>query len=334
MRIRWRGFELPTRVEKSDGSGLVNYAKFHAEPFERGFATTIGNSLRRVLLSSIQGAAVRSIRLQGANNEFTSLNGVLEDVTHVILNVKRLRLRLHSDENVVIRLEKSAAGPVNAGDITPHQDVEIINPELVIATLTKGVRFVLEMDVGSGRGFVSAEQQRIEGSPIGTIAVDSIYSPVQRVAFQVNTCRLGKRTDFEALDLEVWTDGSITPELALVEATNILRKHLNPFVKYFELGREAENSSNADLVIEGDGERTALLGRQINALDLSVRTENALRAANVKLIADLVVMDEAEVAGVRNLGKIAAKELKKKLADRGLSFGMRLGPKAEAGTVG
>ena len=150
MRIRWRGFELPTRVEKTDGSGLANYAKFHAEPFERGFATTIGNSLRRVLLSSIQGAGVRSIRLQGANNEFTSLDGVLEDVTHIILNIKRLRLRLHSDENVVIRLEKSASGVVTAADITPHQDVEIINPDLVIATLTKDVRFVLEMDVGAG----------------------------------------------------------------------------------------------------------------------------------------------------------------------------------------
>lgn len=330
MRIRWRGFELPTRVEKTDGSGLANYAKFHAEPFERGFATTIGNGLRRVLLSSIQGAAVRSIRLQGANNEFTSLDGVLEDVTQIILNIKRLRLRLHSDENVVIRLEKSAAGPVVAGDITPHQDVEIINPDLVIATLTKDVKFILEMDVGSGRGFVPAESQRIEGSPIGTIALDSIYSPVQRVAFNIQATRLGKRTDYEGLDLEIWTDGSITPELALVEATNILRKHLNPFVKYFEIGRDLDASASSDLVIEGDGERTAMLAKQITALDLSVRTENALRAANIKTIGDLVIMDEAEVAAIRNLGKIATKELKKKLADRGLSFGMRLTQKAEA----
>ncbi len=327
MRIRWRGFELPTRVEKIDGSGLANYAKFHAEPFERGFATTIGNSLRRVLLSSIQGASVRSIRLQGANNEFTSLDGVLEDVTHIILNIKRLRLRLHSDENVVIRLEKSATGVVTAADITPHQDVEIINPDLVIATLTKDVRFVLEMDVGAGRGFVPAEGQKIDGSPVGTIAIDSIYSPVQRVAFAVNPTRLGKRTDYEALDLEVWTDGSITPELALVEATNILRKHLNPFVKYFEIGRDVE-AVPGDLSVEGDGEKTAMLGKQISALDLSVKTENALRAANIKSISDLVQMDEAEVAAIRNLGKIAAKELKKKLSDRGLSFGMRLASKS------
>jgi DNA-directed RNA polymerase subunit alpha len=327
MRIRWRGFELPTRVEKIDGSGLANYAKFHAEPFERGFATTIGNSLRRVLLSSIQGAGVRSIRLQGANNEFTSLDGVLEDVTHIILNIKRLRLRLHSDENVVIRLEKSSSGAVTAADITPHQDVEIINPDLVIATLTKDVRFVLEMDVGAGRGFVPAEGQKIDGSPVGTIAIDSIYSPVQRVAFSVDPTRLGKRTDYEALDLEVWTDGSITPELALVEATNILRKHLNPFVKYFEIGRELEGGPS-DLTVEGDGEKTALLGKQISSLDLSVRTENALRAANIKSVSDLVQMDEAEVTGTRNLGKIAAKELKKKLADRGLAFGMRLASKS------
>ena len=328
MRIRWRGFELPTRVDKTDGSGLANYAKFHAEPFERGFATTIGNSLRRVLLSSIQGAAVRSIRIQGANNEFTSLDGVMEDVTQIVLNIKRLRLRLQSDESVVIRLEKNATGAVVAGDITPHQDVEIINPDLVIANLTKDVRFVLEMDVGAGRGFVPAEAQKIDGSPVGTIAVDSIYSPVQRVAFNIANTRLGKRTDYESLDLEIWTDGSITPELALVEATNILRKHLNPFVKYFELGRDLEVSGGSDLVIEGDGERTALLSKQITALDLSVRTENALRAANIKLIGDLVVMDESEVAAIRNLGKIATKELKKKLADRGLSFGMRLTQKA------
>lgn len=330
MRIRWRGFELPTRVDKVDGSGLANYAKFHAEPFERGFATTIANSLRRVLLSSIQGAAVRSIRIQGANNEFTTLEGVYEDVTQIILNVKRLRLRLHSDENVVIRLEKTTAGPVTAGDITPHQDVEIINPDLVIANLTKDARFVLEMDVGSGRGFIPAEAQRIDGSPVGTIAIDSIYSPVQRVSFDINPTRLGKRTDYEAMDLEIWTDGSITPELALVEATNILRKHLNPFVKYFELGRDLEVSATGDLVIEGDAERTAMLGKQITALDLSVRTENSLRAANIKLIGDLVVMDEGEVSAIRNLTKLATKELKKKLADRGLSFGMRLTQKAEA----
>ncbi len=327
MRIRWRGFELPTRVEKHEGTAAPNYAKFHAEPFERGFATTVGNGLRRVLLSSIQGASVRSIRLQGANNEFTSLNGVLEDVTHIILNIKRLRLRLHSDENVVIRLEKGTKGPITAGDITPHQDVEIINPDLVIATLTKDVRFVLEMDVGSGRGFIPAEAQQIDGSPLGTIAIDSIYSPVTRVSFLVNTCRLGKRTDYESLDLEVSTDGSITPELALVEASNILRKHLNPFVKYFEIGRELDGSTAADLQVEGDPERTSMLAKQINLLDLSVRTENALRAANIKLIADLVQMDEAEVAAIRNLGKIATKELKKKLSDRGLSFGMRLANK-------
>jgi DNA-directed RNA polymerase subunit alpha len=236
---------------------------------------------------------------------------------------------LHSDESVVIRLEKSSAGVITAGDVTPHQDVEIINPDLVIATLTKDVRFVLEMDVGAGRGFVPAEGQKIDGSPVGTIAIDSIYSPVQRVAFQVAPARLGKRTDFEKLDLEVWTDGSITPELALVEATNILRKHLNPFVKYFEIGREFDGNGS-DMVIEGDAERTALLGKQISVLDLSVKTENALRAANVRSVADLIQLDESEVAAIRNLGKIASKELKKKLADRGLAFGTRLTQKADA----
>ena len=324
MRIRWRGFELPTRVEKDEESSTPYYAKFSAEPFERGFATTIGNSLRRVLLSSIQGAAVRAVRIDGANNEYTSLDGVVEDTTQIILNIKRLRLRLHSDEDVTIRLEKSEAGPVTAADITPHQDVEIINPDLVIANLAKDTRFVIEMDVGAGRGFVPAEQQNTDGSPIGTIAIDSIYSPVVRVAFDVSPTRLGKRTDFEQLELEVWTDGSISPELALVEATNILRKHLNPFIKYFEIGRELETGTGGNLMVEGDGERSALLGKQISFLNLSVRSENALRAANIKSIGDLVQMDETEVASISNLGKISAKELKKKLADHGLSFGMKL----------
>jgi len=324
MRIRWRGFELPTRVEKDEDSATPTYAKFHAEPFERGFGTTIGNSLRRVLLSSIQGAAVRSIRIEGANNEYTSLDGVLEDVVHVILNIKKIRLRLHSDEDVVLRLEKSAEGPVVAGDCTPHQDVELINPDLVICNLTKDVKFCLEMDIGAGRGYVPAEQQKIDGRPVGTIPIDSIYSPVVRVAFDVSPARLGKRTDFEGLGLEIWTDGSISPELSLVEATNILRKHLNPFIKYFEIGRDVEGATGGDLVIEGDSERTALLAKQISQLDLSVRSENALRAANIKTIGDLVQMDEAEATSISNLGKISAKELKKKLADHGLSFGMRL----------
>ncbi len=326
MRIRWRGFELPTRVEKDDDTVTPHYAKFLAEPFERGFATTIGNGLRRVLLSSVQGAAVRSIRIDGANNEYSSLEGVLEDVTRVILNIKRLRMRLHSDEEVVLRLEKNGAGPVLARDITPHQDVEIINPELVICTLTADVRFAMELDIGAGRGFVAAEAQEIDDAPIGTIAVDSIYSPVVRVAFDIEPARLGKRSDFERLVLQVWTDGSISPELALVEATNILRKHLNPFVKYFEIGREMETQASADLVIEGDIERSVLLTKPITFLRLSVRSENALRSANIKTIADLVQLEEADVCNLGNLGKISAKELKKKLADRGLSFGMRLVP--------
>lgn len=323
MRIRWRGFELPTRVMKDESTAAANYGKFIAEPFERGFGTTIGNSLRRVLLSSIQGAAVRSIRIEGANNEFCSLDGVLEDVIRIILNLKKLRLRLHSDEDVVIRLEKNTAGPVMAGDCIPHQDVEIINPDLQIATLTENVRFCLEMDVGSGRGYVPADQQDVAGRPVGTIPIDSIYSPVVRCTFDAYPARLGKRTDFEGLALEIWTDGSITPELALVEATNILRKHLNPFIKYFEIGKDEDLARAAGLKIEGDKERTALLQKPISCLDLSVRSENALRAANIKSIGDLVQMSEDEACSISNLGKISAKELKKKLADHGLCFGMR-----------
>ncbi|NRA37646.1 MAG: DNA-directed RNA polymerase subunit alpha [Planctomycetes bacterium] len=324
MRIRWRGFELPTQVEKEEADATATYAKFTAEPFERGFATTIGNSLRRVLLSSIQGAAVRAIRIDGANNEFTSLEGVIEDVTSIILNIKRLRLRLHSDEDVVIRLEKSSTGDVTAADITPHQDVEIINPDLVICTLSKDVRFVLEMEIGSGRGFVPANQQNIEESPVGTIAIDSIYSPVVRCAFKTTTARLGKRTDFERLELEIWTDGSVSPELALVEGTNILRKHLNPFVKYFEIGRELEGANASGLTVDGDAEKSRLLDKPISILELSVRSENALRVNNIKTVAELVQLEESEAASLSNLGKVSAKEIKKRLGDFGLSFGMKL----------
>ncbi len=323
MRIRWRGFELPTRVEKDEETASGTYTKFHAEPFERGFATTIGNSLRRVLLSSIQGAAVRSIRIDGVNNEYASIEGILEDVIQIVLNIKKIRLRLHSDEDVVLRLEKSEAGPVLAGDCTPHQDVEIINPDLQVCTITGDARFCLEMDIGSGRGYVPADQQDIDGRPVGTIPIDSIYSPVVRVAFDVHNARLGKRTDYEGLDLEVWTDGSIDPELALVEATNILRKHFNPFIKYFEIGKELETAEES-LRLGGDRERSALLSKQVSHLDLSVRSENALRAANIKTLGELVQMSEEEASNISNLGKISAKELKKKLNDHGLAFGMNL----------
>ncbi|MFW5829571.1 MAG: DNA-directed RNA polymerase subunit alpha C-terminal domain-containing protein, partial [Planctomycetota bacterium] len=184
----------------------------------------------------------------------------------------------------------------------------------------------LELDIGSGRGFVPARTQNIDGAPIGTIAIDSIYSPVVRVSFSTDTARLGKRTDYEKLILEVWTDGSISPELALVESTNILRKHLNPFVKYFEIGRELESASGMNMGIDGDVERSALLNKPISSLELSVRSENALRASNIKTVADLVQMDEAEVNGLSNLGKVSVKEIKKKLADFGLSLGMTLSP--------
>ncbi len=338
MRIRWRGFEMPTRVDKGEDTSSPTYATFHAEPFERGFATTIGNSLRRVLLSSIQGAAVRSIRIEGANNEFTSLDGILEDVTQIILNIKRLRLRLHSDEDVTIRIEKSGEGAVTASDIIPHQDIEIINSDLVLATVTADTRFVMEMDIGSGRGFVPAIQQNIDGKPIGTIAIDSIYSPVVRCAFDVNPARLGKRTDYESLDLEIWTDGSVNPELALVEATNILRKHLNPFVKYFEIGRDVEAATGAGVSIEGDVERSNLVNKPISSLGLSVRSENALRASNIKTVADLVQMDDAELTGLSNLGKVSQKEIKKRIIDFGLSLGMNMGAadasKVTPGTAG
>jgi DNA-directed RNA polymerase subunit alpha len=196
----------------------------------------------------------------------------------------------------------------------------------VVCNLTEDIRFVLELDIGCGRGFVPARNQSIDGYPVGTIAIDSVYSPVVRVSYVVDPARLGKRTDYEKLVLEVWTDGSISPELALVESTNILRKHLNPFVKYFEIGRELDSAAGVNMSIEGDVERSALLNKPVSALELSVRSENALRASNIKTVAELVQMDEGEVNGLSNLGKVSVKEIKKKLADYGLSLGMSLSP--------
>src|SRR5436309_8768490 len=240
MRIRWRGLELPSRVLRDETVSTDTYGKFTAEPFERGFGTTVGNSLRRILLSSLEGAAVTHIKLKGAEHEFSSLRGVMEDVTDIILNVKSLVVKLDSDDTKEMRVVAKKAGPVTAGMIEADPAITIINKDLVLATLTEDVSFELTLTVNKGRGYVTGVENigDAEEQELGLIAVDSIYSPVTRVRYATEDARVGQKTDYDRLILEIWTNGTITPEMALVEAGKILRKHLNPFVQYFELGSD------------------------------------------------------------------------------------------------
>ena len=236
MHVRWRGLELPSVVECDRESLSATYGKFAAEPFERGFGTTVGNSLRRILLSSLEGSAVTQLKIRGANHEFSSIPGVLEDVTDIVLNVKSLVVKNHTDQMKVITIEKSTAGPVTGADIQTGGDVEIINTDHTLVTLTDDVPFMMEMVVENGRGYVPATDHSGRDHEIGIIPIDAVYSPVTRVNYDIEETRVGQKTNYDKLTLEVWTNGSINPEMALVESAKIMRKHLNPFVQYNELG--------------------------------------------------------------------------------------------------
>ena len=268
MRITWRGLELPTVLQKQDVTSTEKYGRFYVEPFERGFGTTIGNSLRRVLLSSLEGSAVTSIKIAGVDNEFSSIKGVMEDVTDIVLNVKSLVLRLSDDEPTTIKVSANKAGQITAGDIEAGPEVEIVNKDLVLATLTDNVKFEMEMDVENGRGYLTASERIAESDrfdqEVGRILIDAIFSPVVRVRYKTEDTRVGQRTNYDRLILEVWTDGTVTPELALVEAAKILRKHINPFVQYFELGEETVGE---EIVLEEQDDRDGIdedLERKLN----------------------------------------------------------------------
>jgi len=342
MRIRWRGLELPSRVQRDEAVSTDTYAKFTAEPFERGFGTTVGNSLRRILLSSLEGAAVTHIKLKGAEHEFSSLRGVMEDVTDIILNVKSLIVKLDADEPKEMRLVSKKQGPVTAGMIEADPSITIVNKDLVIATMTEDVTFDMTLTVDKGRGYVTAAEniEDVEEQEIGTIAVDSNYSPVTRVRYATEDARVGQKTDYDRLILEVWTNGTISPEMAMVEASKILRKHLNPFVQYFELGSDlasedalmALRDANKALV---DPQLEQKLNMSVQELDLSVRANNCLESAKIGTVRDLVKKTDADLLKVRSFGKTSLREVKRKLADMGLSLGMDLDAAAAANaTVG
>jgi DNA-directed RNA polymerase subunit alpha len=319
--------ELPNRVA-SDRSTLTDtYGKFTAEPFERGFGVTVGNSLRRILLSSLEGSAVTRVKIQGVQHEISTIPGVVEDVTDIILNIKSLVVKNASDSPRTIRIERHERGVVKAADIITDQDVEIINPDHIIATLTDDVPFVVEMRVENGRGYRMAEENVEEEREIGVIPVDSSFSPVVRVKHEIEDTRVGQRTNYDKLIMEIWTNGTVTPQMALVEGAKILRKHLNPFIQYAEPGPEISMEDRADLGAAGeqvDHELERKLNMSLAELELSVRATNCLESEGITTVRDLVMRGDEELLEVRNFGETTLKEVKAKLEERGLHLGMKL----------
>ncbi len=323
MHVKWRGLELPSAVVVDKNTLSRTYGKFVAEPFEKGFGTTVGNCLRRILLSSLEGSAITQIKIRGAQHEFTTLPGILEDVTEIVLNVKSLIVKNHSDSTRVITVERNKAGVIAGSDVETDADVEIINKHHVLATLTDDVPFVMEMVVENGRGYVPSSEHSTRDHEIGIIPVDAVYSPVVRVRYEVEETRVGQKTNFDKLTLEIWTDGSIDPEMALVESAKIFRKHLNPFVQYTELGRQVHATARG-----GPGSVEAQLEAKLNMavseLTLSVRAANCLESEGIRLIRELVQRTEDQLLEIRNFGDTTLNEVRDKLSTLGLHLGMRL----------
>jgi DNA-directed RNA polymerase subunit alpha len=309
-----------------ESTATDTFGKFMVEPFERGFGTTIGNGLRRVLLSSIEGTAVTTVKIEGVVHEFSTIPGVLEDVTQIILNIKKLRVKMHTDAPCTLRIDVAEKGDVTGANIETDHNVEVVNTDLKIATLTDDVRFHCEIQVKKGRGYVTSDDNVTDDMEVGIIPVDSIFSPVYRVRYGIEATRVGKFTNYDRLVLEIWTDGSVSPEMALVEASKIYRKHLNPFVQYFE--------TKEDLAVEGgvlapEGDEGAkkremddLLSKSVDMLDLSVRSKNCLDSEAILTIRELVTLSEQDLLKVRNFGKTSLKEVKNKLSALGLGLGM------------
>ncbi len=330
MRIRWRGLELPSRVASDRGSLSDTYGKFNAEPFERGFGMTVGNSIRRILLSSLEGSAVTRITIQGVQHEISTIPGVVEDVTDIVLNIKSLVVKNTSDQPKIIRIDKSTAGEVRASDIQHDESVQIINPDHHICTLSSDTPFVMEMHVENGRGYRTAEENAGKEREIGTIPVDASFSPVVRVKYDIEETRVGQRTNYDRLMLEVWTNGTVSPQMALVEAAKILRKHLNPFIQYSEPGPEVSLDDGAIEIgsaggAAGDPELDRKLNMSLAELDLSVRATNCLESEGITTVRDLVIRSDDELLEVRNFGETTLKEVKQKLVERGLTLGMKAG---------
>ncbi|MBI1822019.1 MAG: DNA-directed RNA polymerase subunit alpha [Nitrospirae bacterium] len=325
MIIRTKDFQIPKKLECEQESLTPTYGKFFAEPFERGFGTTIGNSLRRVLLSTIAGAAVTSIKIEGVLHEFSNITGVKEDVTDIILNIKNLRLKMHTDKPKSIHIRKKGLGTVTGKDIIHDSEIEILTPDLHIATLDKDANLDMELTVKIGRGYVPAERNKEEGTAIGVIPVDSIFTPVKKVNFNVENARVGRITDYDKLILEIWTDGSVVPADAVAFAAKILKDHLTIFINFEEKEEEA-----VDKTEEQKEEINKNLLKSVNELELSVRAANCLKNADIKSILELVQKTEGEMLKTKNFGRKSLNEIKEILEEMGLSLGMKLPPEVFA----
>jgi len=303
------------KIETVELSEDAKYGKFVVEPLERGYGTTLGNSLRRILLSSLPGAAVTSVQIDGVLHEFSTIEGVVEDVTAIILNVKKLALKIYSDEEKTLEIDVQGEGVVTAADITHDSDVEILNPDLHIATLAEGGRLRMRMTARRGRGYVPAEANKREDQPIGVFPIDSIYTPVSRVSYQVENTRVGQVTDYDKLTIDVWTDGSIGPKEAISLGAKILTEHLNIFVGL------TDEAQNAEIMVEKeDDQKEKVLEMTIEELDLSVRSYNCLKRAGINTVQELTQKTEEDMMKVRNLGRKSLEEVKAKLAELGLSL--------------
>ncbi|OGX28757.1 MAG: DNA-directed RNA polymerase subunit alpha [Omnitrophica WOR_2 bacterium RIFCSPLOWO2_12_FULL_51_24] len=322
MGIAWKDFEMPKKLVCDESSYSDTYGKFIAEPFERGYGTTLGNALRRVLLSSIEGSAVTSVKIDSVHHEFSNIAGVSEDIPDIILNIKELVLRSHSRQPKVIEIKADSKGEVKAKDIIHDETIEIFNPDLHIATLTKNIKFHVEMEVGRGRGYYPAEKNKKEGQSIGVIPVDSIFTPIVKVNFQVENTRVGQITDYDKLILEIWTNGSVSPKDALLYSAHILQKHLDIFLNYGKLPKEEIEEE-----VKVDDEFYSKLRMPVSELELSVRSANCLKEAKIKTIGELVQKNEAEMLKYRNFGKKSLAEIKEIITGMGLGLGMKVDKK-------
>jgi DNA-directed RNA polymerase subunit alpha len=322
--MKWKNLTMPKQVV-ADAGNTPGYGKFVIEPLERGFGLTLGNALRRVLLSSLQGAAITAVRIDGVLHEFSTLPGVIEDVTEIILNLKQVRLKLHGDGPKKGTFEVRGKGEVRAGNLIVDAEVEVLNPDLHIATLNKDGDLRMEVEIDAGRGYVSADQHSQIDRPIGVIPIDSMFSPVTKVNYNVETTRLGQRIDYDKLMVEVWTDASILPSDAVAVAAKILRDHFTLFI-HFEEPIEEEVEEEVD---EERSRVRRLLDKSVEELELSVRSSNCLRAAEIKSIGDLVQKSEPEMLKYRNFGRKSLKEIQDILSEMGLHFGMDITPYTE-----
>src|ERR1700759_5081914 len=321
MPVRLGRFEMPKRLTKDESTSTDTYAKFIAEPFEAGYGHTVGNSLRRVLLSSLEGAAITSVKINGAQHEFATLPNVVEDVVDIILNLKKIKFKAHDHEIRHLALSVNKEGEVTAGDITEGAGCEVLNKDQLICTLDKKTKLEAELEVRVGRGFATGDENKHPDQPIGVIAIDSIFSPVTRVKYTVGNTRVGQRPDYDKLEIEVWTDGRLTPEEALVQASSILKKHFEPFYAYDENAVQFDETPQAQS--QENQKMKKLLNMSVNEIELSVRAANCLNNANITTVGQLAQKTEAEMLKYRNFGKKSLNEIKDKLQQLGLGLGMK-----------